>query len=225
MVGRRFFAPALAVLLVAPVAGADDAAPAAASTKETADPAPRAAPRGARPRAKPGARARSGASKFAVATLPGFELLADGSSRLFVQLTQPVQVEEKRAAGTLTYVLHGARVLRRNNENALVTVHFNTPVTRARVIPRGHDLHFVVELRDNVTPTWKLTPAKDGASILMIDFPAGEFLPAERGASDASPPPAGAGASAPPANAGATPSDAPAASSSSSAAPPRTPSR
>jgi hypothetical protein len=36
-----------------------------------------------------------------VATLPGFEMLAEGGSRLFVELTQSVQVEERRARGSL----------------------------------------------------------------------------------------------------------------------------
>jgi hypothetical protein len=112
-----------------------------------------------------------------VATLPGFELLPEGGSRLFVQLTANVQVAEKPVAGGITYVLKGAHILKRNNENALVTVHFNTPVSRARLLPAGGDLHFVVDLRQNVKPTWKLVPAKDGATVLQIDFPGGDYLP------------------------------------------------
>ena len=114
-----------------------------------------------------------------IATLPGFLLLPEGGSRLFVELTQNVAVEEKPVAGGITYVLKGAHVVKRNNENALVTVHFNTPVTRARLLPAGGDLHFVIELRQNVKPTWKLVPAKDGAAVLQIDFPGGSFLPHE----------------------------------------------
>jgi hypothetical protein len=113
-----------------------------------------------------------------VATLPGFEMMPDGGSRLFVELTRTVPVEEKKAAGTITYVLKGAHIDKRNNANALVTVHFNTPVTRARLIPSGRDLHFVIDLRQNAVPTWKLAPAKDGSSILQIDFAKGDFLPA-----------------------------------------------
>jgi hypothetical protein len=113
-----------------------------------------------------------------VATLPGFELLPDGGSRLFVELTRTVPVEETKAAGTITYVLKGAHIDKRNNANALVTVHFNTPVTRARLLPSGHDLHFVIDLRQNAVPTWKLAPAKDGTAILQIDFAKGDFLPA-----------------------------------------------
>jgi len=132
----------------------------------------------------PHVRAHAHHASGPVATLPGFELLPEGGSRLFVQMTANVQVAEKPVAGGITYVLKGAHILKRNNENALVTVHFNTPVTRARLLPVGGDLHFVVELRQNVKPTWKLVPAKDGATVLQIDFPGGDYLP-----HDASAPP------------------------------------
>jgi hypothetical protein len=111
-------------------------------------------------------------------------MLPEGGSRLFVQLTANVQVAEKPVAGGITYVLKGAHILKRNNENALVTVHFNTPVSRARLLPVGGDLHFVVELWQNVKPTWKVIPAKDGATVLEIDFPGGDYLP-----HDSPPPP------------------------------------
>jgi hypothetical protein len=112
-----------------------------------------------------------------IATLPGFEMLADGGSRLFVQLTQNVPVDEKRSAGTVTYLLHGAHVAKHNNERPLVTVHFNTPVSRARLVPHGGDLAFVVDLRANVQPTFKVETAKEGGAILIIDFPKGDFVP------------------------------------------------
>jgi hypothetical protein len=112
---------------------------------------------------------------------------ADGSSRLFVALTQTVQVEEHPAKGVLTYVLKGAHVALHNNTNPLVTVHFNTPVVRARLVPVGTDLHFIVELRAAVTATWKVTPGKDGTSLLMVDFPKGTYLPTG-GAPDAAAP-------------------------------------
>ncbi len=127
---------------------------------------------GGQPRARRVARASG-----PVATLPGFEMTGDGGSRLFVQLTQSVSVEEKRAAGAVTYVLKGAHVVKHNNQNALVTVHFNTPVSRARLVPQGNDLLFIVEMRSNVQSTWKLEPAKDNSAVLAIDFPKGDFLP------------------------------------------------
>jgi hypothetical protein len=120
--------------------------------------------------------------------LPGFEQLPDGGSRLFVQLTQNVQVEERKAQGSITYILKGAHVRVHNNTNALVTVHFNTPVSRARLVPQGNDLHFIVELRAAATPTWKMTDAQDKTSMLTIDFAKGDF----GGGDDAKQPPAAA---------------------------------
>ncbi|MDF2698269.1 MAG: hypothetical protein K0S65_6652 [Labilithrix sp.] len=108
--------------------------------------------------------------------LPGFEQTADGGSRLFVQLTQTVPVEERKAQGSITYVLKGASPRVWNNTNALVTVHFNTPVSRARLVPQGHDLLFVIDLRAAATPTWKITEAADKGAILTIDFPKGDYL-------------------------------------------------
>jgi hypothetical protein len=111
----------------------------------------------------------------AAATLPGFEPLPDGGSRLFVQLTEQVPVEERKAQGSITYVLKGAKLHQRNNANALVTVHFHTPVSRARLVPQGSDLLFVVELRAAVTPTWKISEGQNKTAILTIDFPKGDF--------------------------------------------------
>jgi hypothetical protein len=112
-----------------------------------------------------------------VVTMPGFEQTSDGGSRLFVQLSQSVPVEERKAPGTLTYVLKGASPRVWNNTNALVTVHFNTPVYRARLVPHGQDLHFVVELRAEATPTWKMNEAAgDKPAMLAIDFPKGDYL-------------------------------------------------
>lgn len=114
-----------------------------------------------------------------IATLPGFEQTADGGSRLFVALSQQVQVEERKAQGSITYVLKGARIRRWNNTNALVTVHFNTPVYRAKLVPRGSDLHFVVELRAAAAPTWKMQEAQDKSAMLVIEFGKGDYVNVE----------------------------------------------
>jgi hypothetical protein len=120
------------------------------------------------------------------ATMPGFETLADGSSRLFVELSKPVKYEAKSGNGTITYVLKGAHVSLRNNYNPLVTVHFNTPVASARLVPHGSDLWFVVSLRGKAQPTVTLDGTKDGGSMLRVEFPKGDYLPATR-AADANP--------------------------------------
>ncbi len=123
---------------------------------------------GAVPRA---ARAtRSGAA----ATFPSFSASEVGS-RLVVHLSSSTAVEEHKAAGSVTYVLKGAHVNRWNDTNPLVTVHFNTPVAQARLVPHGADLHLVVQLRAAVSPTYKVTAGQAGAASLEIDFPKGEF--------------------------------------------------
>jgi hypothetical protein len=111
-----------------------------------------------------------------LATFPGFEQLPDGGTRLFVQLNQSVPIEERRAQGSITYVMKGAHLRVRNDANALVTVHFNTPVFRARLAPSGNDLLFILELRAAATPTFKLTDNQDKTATLQIDFAKGDFL-------------------------------------------------
>jgi hypothetical protein len=134
------------------------------------------------PKAAPGVRAHAAHAarpkkRTPGAIMPGFETLADGSTRLFVERSQPVAYETRKAAGSITYVLKGAHVDRRNNYNPLVTVHFNTPVTSARLVPHGKDLWFVVELRANVVPTVTMDTAKEGTAMLRIEFAKGDFLP------------------------------------------------
>jgi hypothetical protein len=148
--------------------------------------APRVGPRTVR-----AARSHPGDSD---ALMAGFETLVDGSTRLFVDLSRPVAYDTKGAPATITYVLKGARVERRNNQNPLITVHFNTPVSSARLVPHGRDLWFVVDLRARVQPTATMDQAKDGAATLRIAFPKGDYLPPEP--SGPSSPPSGDGTSA-----------------------------
>jgi hypothetical protein len=117
-------------------------------------------------------RARSGIE----ARSPGFETLADGSTRLSVEFSQPVSYDTRAAPGRVTYVMKGARVVRRNDYNPLVTVAFNTPVTSARLTPHGRDLWFVVELRAAVKPEVKTDAAKDGGMVIEIEFPKGDYV-------------------------------------------------
>jgi hypothetical protein len=133
------------------------------------------------------------------ALVTGFEMLADGGSRLFVQLSRQVDVDQgKESVGggaprhgkhgraakqapnatltRLTYVLKGTELARSNDANSLETMHFNTPVVRARLQPSGHDLRFVILLRADVTPAMKVVPTKDNGAMLQIDFPQGSYV-------------------------------------------------
>lgn len=135
---------------------------------------------------------RASADERAGVVTSGFETLADGSTRLFVELSKPVAYETKTARSSITYVLKGARVARRNNYNPLVTIHFNTPVTSARLVPHGRDLWFVVELRAQVSPTVAVDAAKDGSAMMRIELPKGQYLPGV-----STPPPASSSGSEP----------------------------
>jgi len=110
-----------------------------------------------------------------VATFPGFRLLPGGGSRIYVELTKNVTVDEGKANGALVFKLRGAQVLSRNNKNALITTHFATPVARARLVPAGLDLDLVIDLRKAVEPTHQVVAADNGSVRLEIDFPAGDY--------------------------------------------------
>jgi hypothetical protein len=110
--------------------------------------------------------------------------MGDGSTRLFIELSKPVAYDTKVRGSSITYVLKGARAGRRNNTNPLVTVHFNTPVTSARLVPHGQDLWFVVQLRAKVQPAVTMDAAKDGGAVMRIEMPKGEYLPGGAQADD-----------------------------------------
>jgi len=133
---------------------------------------------------RPHARAQRSNPAATDALMAGFETLTDGSTRLFVDLSKPApydtKADTKAGRSTLTYVLRDARVERRNNENPLVTVHFNTPVNSARLVPHGRDVWLVVDLRADVQPTATMDATKDGSARLRIDFPKGDYLPASQ---------------------------------------------
>jgi hypothetical protein len=168
-----------------------DSTPPAAVAQASAPPPPQAPaepPIQPLPPMRPAQPTRVRTYPYPVATLPGFEMLPGGGSRVFVDITRKVDVEERRTARALTYVLKGARVVYRNNENALVTVHFNTPVTVARLLPSGRDLVLTIELRADTAVNWKMEDAGSGAGTLEVDFPSGNYLPADGVVSEVIPP-------------------------------------
>jgi len=115
------------------------------------------------------------------AAFPSFTTATGGASRLVVHLSANVPVEEHKAAGSVTYILKGVHVNRWNDTNPLVTVHFNTPLSQARLVPRGADLHLVLDLRAAVSPTFKVTATEGGGASLEIELPSmgRDFVPPE----------------------------------------------
>src|SRR6266545_1079784 len=176
VVGLTLAASGAAQTAEPPAAPPQFAIPGSAESASTAQKERQTSPKKTKHRTR---GARSADSKprpdAAVATFPGFRLLSEGRTRVYVELSKPVSVEEHRAAGTLTYTLRGAQVLVRNNKNALITTHFSTPVARARLVPAGSDLNLVIELRKSVSATHQVVAGDNGSARLEIDFPAGDY--------------------------------------------------
>ena len=110
-------------------------------------------------------------------TWPGFLLLDDGTSRLFLQTTGPVKYAIAEKSKQITLKLKNAKVHLRNNRNPLVTVHFNTPLDRAYLKKNRKSLDLVMELRQPATPRISQTVDSDGYHYLFIDFPPGNYPP------------------------------------------------
>lgn len=198
----RLSAVETALLGCATVAGAL-APSSAAFAQDTGAPAevvaPAPTPRKSLPRRPLKVAGRAKHAGEAGSVVPGFETLADGSTRLFVELSEPIKYEAKPGATVFTCVLKGAHVDRRNNYNPLVTVHFNTPVTTARLVPHGPDLWLVATLRAKVDPAVTMDATKDGGAILRVEFPKGDYV--------RNPPPAAAVPGSAPAGDGDAPAD------------------
>jgi hypothetical protein len=120
---------------------------------------------------------RSARADAAIATFPGFRLLPDGRSRIYVELTKAVSVDERRADGMLIYVIHDARVPVKNNRNSLITTHFATPVGRARLLAAGPDVELVIDLRKAASASQKIVAGDNGGARLEVDFAAGDYPP------------------------------------------------
>jgi hypothetical protein len=132
---------------------------------------------------EPASAAKIGAKKPSgnVAQWPGFRLTDDGGSEVMVEFSSnPTAPTEHRAAGSVTYVFKGAHVIKSNNQNPLITVHFNTPVSSARLVPKKDELHLVVDLRAgaNAAPVFGMRAASDGdGQQFFVKFASGAWLP------------------------------------------------
>lgn len=106
---------------------------------------------------------------------PGFQQRDDGSSRFFLQTSQPVELSEKAGKKRFELLLRKARVHLTNTVRPLVTRHFKTPVVRARVHRRGRKgVTVVFDLREDVKPTVTQKISEDGYNYVFVDFAAPE---------------------------------------------------
>lgn len=122
---------------------------------------------------KGGAASRTSASDVDGAVLltwPGFQLGADGSSRVFVQTSAPVEFDSEAQPRRFVLRLKGIKVPLSNNRRPLETKFFATPVTRVRLARRGRDTLVILELREAATPQVYARQEGDGQSYVYVDF-------------------------------------------------------
>ncbi|MCC6217680.1 MAG: hypothetical protein IT376_22670 [Polyangiaceae bacterium] len=106
----------------------------------------------------------------ALAMFPAFRMVGK-ASQLRVAFTKPVRVEVRRAAGRVVFFVPGADVAVRNDTNALVVTHFDTPLSRFRMAPRKEGVELWLELRESVELRHRLVEGPRGTSTLIIDVP------------------------------------------------------
>lgn len=117
-----------------------------------------------------------------VVTWPGFQVLADGSTRVFVQTSIEVKPELKRDGESRWLVLlPGVSLPNGNARLPLDTQYFNTPVKTTRIKPHGKQgVAVILELRTKSVPKVRTERAPNGYFFTYIEFEPGNYLPTER---------------------------------------------
>lgn len=181
---RPLLPTALAGLLLAPLAHADDPPgekPVPSQQAQAAKP-PATGKTPAR-KAKKGKKAKKREIKGPIASFPGFRMLPGGASRVYVEISEKVEITEHKAEGRIAYRMKGVSVPTKTNRLPLETMFFRTPVSRVQLVEQDEaDVDLVIELNQPSTPTYKLVDSEGGV-VLQVDFPA---LPA--GAAQPAPP-------------------------------------
>jgi hypothetical protein len=123
------------------------------------------------------ARAERAAKGGPTITWPGFQMRPDGSSRVFIQSTAPLEPKVLTADnGKIEIELPRARVAERTNRLPLDTRFFNTPVTKVSVSAARSGTVVQLELRTPVTPQISSEAGAAGYFFTYIELPKGEYL-------------------------------------------------
>jgi hypothetical protein len=125
----------------------------------------------------PPAAVRAGKGPATI-TWPGFQMRADGSSRVFVQSSAQIEPELKSADGKILVHLPGARIAAETNRLPLETRFFNTPVAKVSLTVDRTGATLVMDMRAAVTPQITSERASNGYYFTFIDLPKGEYVAA-----------------------------------------------
>jgi hypothetical protein len=180
-----------AVLLVASSAHAQELS--LSKRSGTGDPSAEGEhPRGSYCGVKPGGEAPRGLTvkageKPTAITWPGFQMRPDGSSRVFLQATTPIDTQAATAGDKVVVDLGDVRIVG-TNRFPLYTQYFNTPVTRVEIKRAHNRTTLELTLRAQVQPRISTEQAKSGFFFVYLDFPAGDYLPKGAAVSSSGPP-------------------------------------
>jgi hypothetical protein len=113
----------------------------------------------------------------ALVTWPGFQMLAEGGSRVFVQTSTEVTPELKRdGLDGWSLTLPGVKLPEGNARRPLDTHYFNTPVKAVRALHRGKGVAVLLDMRAKLTPTVRTERASNGYFFVYLEFPPGNFI-------------------------------------------------
>jgi hypothetical protein len=113
------------------------------------------------------------AGKGRFVTFPGFELMPNRRSRVFVQTSTRIEPVITQVAGRFEVVLPNTKVHIRNNRRPLETAHFDTPLRRASVQQRKGDAVLVLELKHRIDSVQvHVQPGEDGYYFVFVELPA-----------------------------------------------------
>lgn len=110
-----------------------------------------------------------------VVTWPGFQMLSDGGSRVFVQTTVEVKPELKRSGANWLLFLPGCSLAQGNVRLPLDTQYFNTPLTsvRAKAIEGG--VGILLDVRDRAEPRVRTEKGPNGFFFVYVEFAPGQY--------------------------------------------------
>jgi hypothetical protein len=164
----------LALTLASPALAAEDDA----YGDPSAEPAPPPPAQAVKPEPKSKAPVRRGKrarkpeppANAPVATYPGFRMMTNGASFVWLEVSRRVDVTETKSPTRLVYRLKGAITRSRNNLRPLITDYFRSPVGRVQLVESGDDLDLVIDLRASGDGKVRIVPSEGGIT-LRIDFP------------------------------------------------------
>ncbi len=114
----------------------------------------------------------------ATITWPGFQILPDQGTRIFLQATVPFTYSTETRGKTFIVSMGDVRIAGENNGRPLETRFFNTPVLRVSIKRVKKETQLVLELRSDIAPRVRTETGANGYFFLEIDFPPGQYIEA-----------------------------------------------